>query len=64
MKWILHFIVTPLVSIAVVGFLQRKAINLFLMGFFRDLGRIKARNRRMQDNDNAVACLVVHGIFY
>jgi membrane-associated progesterone receptor component len=55
MKWLIHFVVTPLISIAVVGFLQRKAINLYLMGFFRDLGRIKARNRRMQHNPNAVA---------
>lgn len=38
----------------VVGFVQRKALNLFLMGFFRDVGRIKARNRRMQENPNAV----------
>jgi len=55
MRWIFHFIVAPLVSIALVGFLQRKAINVFLMGFFRDLARVKARNRRMQDNPNAVA---------
>ncbi|KAG7356747.1 cytochrome b5-like heme/steroid binding domain containing protein [Nitzschia inconspicua] len=55
MKWMWHFIVAPLLSIAIVGIFQRNAINLFLMGFFRDLGRIKARNRRMQENPNAVA---------
>jgi predicted heme/steroid binding protein len=55
MRWIFHFIVAPLLSITVVGFLQRKALNLYLMGFFRDLGRIKARNRRLQENPNAVA---------
>ncbi|KAG7356391.1 cytochrome b5-like heme/steroid binding domain containing protein [Nitzschia inconspicua] len=55
MKWIWHFVVAPLLSITIVGIFQRNAINLFLMGFFRDLGRIKARNRRMQENPNAVA---------
>lgn len=54
MKWLVHFVITPLVSFVVVGFLQRKAMNLYLMGFFRDLGRIKAKNRRMQENPNAV----------
>jgi predicted heme/steroid binding protein len=54
MKWLIHFVIAPLVSIAVAGFLQRKALNLILMGFFRDLGRIKAKNRRMRENPNAL----------
>lgn len=56
-RWFLHFIAAPLLSITLVGMLQRHAINLFLMGFFRDLGRLKARNRRMQENPNAVAMI-------
>jgi predicted heme/steroid binding protein len=55
MRWILHLIVAPLLSITLVSVLHRRAINLYLMGLFRDLGRIKARNRRMQQNPNALA---------
>ena len=50
---IFHFVVAPILSLIVLGVFQRRVINLYLMGFFRDLGRIKARNRRMH-GDNAV----------
>ena len=38
------------------GFFQnpKDAINLYLMGFFRDLSRMKATKRRMQNNPNAM----------
>jgi predicted heme/steroid binding protein len=53
----LHFILAPLASILLAGFIQRKALNLYLMGFFRDLGRIKAQKRRMQENPNAMVAV-------
>jgi hypothetical protein len=45
----------PILSIFVtVGVHQKDAMNIYLMGFFRDLGRIKANKRRMKDNPNAM----------
>ena len=45
----------PILSIFVtVGIRQKDAMNIYLMGFFRDLGRIKANKRRMKDNPNAM----------
>jgi hypothetical protein len=45
----------PILSIFVtVGVRQKDAMNVFLMGFFRDLGRIKANKRRMKGNPNAM----------
>jgi predicted heme/steroid binding protein len=45
----------PILSIFVtVGVRQKDAMNIYLMGFFRDLGRIKANKRRMRDNPNAM----------
>jgi predicted heme/steroid binding protein len=49
---ILLQLIAPLLSLLVLA-VQRKTINFFLMGFFRDVGRIKARNRRLQ-NANAM----------
>jgi len=46
----------PLLSIAAGGFGKDK-VNVFLMGFFRDLARIKANNRRKMQNSNAVATI-------
>jgi len=37
-----------------VGVTNRDAVNVRLMGFFRDLGRVKANKRRMRDNPGAV----------
>lgn len=50
---ILEHIIAPLVSLAVLV-VSRNTVNYFMMGFFRDVGRIKARNRRMK-NENALA---------
>jgi predicted heme/steroid binding protein len=50
---IIHHIIAPLISLVVLV-VQRNTINFLLMGFFRDMGRIKARNRRLK-NANAIA---------
>lgn len=50
---LLHHIIAPLLSMAVL-FVSRNVINSFMMGLFRDVGRIKSRNRRMK-NSNAIA---------
>ena len=39
----------PILSI-VIGAFQKEKINVFLMGFFRDLGRIKANKRKQASN--------------
>lgn len=49
MRWILHVFVPALLSVAILLNFQKQAINYFLMCFFRDVGRIKARNRRLQN---------------
>lgn len=46
----------PILSI-IVGMARKDSINVFLMGFFRDLGRIKANKRRNMKNSNAVATI-------
>ncbi|VEU34882.1 unnamed protein product [Pseudo-nitzschia multistriata] len=43
----------PILSIT-IGVTQRESINVFLMGFFRDLGRIKANQRRHKQTSNAM----------
>lgn len=53
MKFLLPLLASVL-SLSILGVVQRKAINAFLMGVFRDLGRIKARKRRMAHNTKAV----------
>lgn len=53
MKIFVH-IIAPLLSLAVLV-VQRNTINVFLMGFFRDVGRIKARNRRLQNANAMIA---------
>eukprot|EP00980_Cylindrotheca_fusiformis_P005672 scaffold1184_cov132-Cylindrotheca_fusiformis.AAC.93 len=53
MKLLIH-VLAPLLSLAVLV-MQRNAINYFLMGFFRDVGRIKARNRRLQNANAMIA---------
>ena len=50
---LLQQIIAPLLSVAVLV-VSRNTINVYLMGFFRDVGRIKARNRRMKNNENGV----------
>jgi len=40
-------VIAPILLGAAVAVFQRRSIDIFLMGVFRDLGRIKARNRRM-----------------
>merc|ERR1719428_2540386 len=54
----------PLLAIAglpilfiLVGFLQKENINVFLMGFFRDLARIKANRRRNKQTSNAMVTM-------
>lgn len=47
----------PVLSIAVGigGYYKNKdSMNVFLMGFFRDLSRVKATKRRMKNNPNAL----------
>mmetsp|Transcript_15709 Transcript_15709/g.33975 ORF Transcript_15709/g.33975 Transcript_15709/m.33975 type:complete len:242 (-) Transcript_15709:781-1506(-) len=51
----------PILSI-VVGVTQKENINVFLMGFFRDLGRIKANKRRNNQTSNAM--IAVDGVKY
>mmetsp|Transcript_19312 Transcript_19312/g.53837 ORF Transcript_19312/g.53837 Transcript_19312/m.53837 type:complete len:282 (+) Transcript_19312:248-1093(+) len=51
----------PILSI-VVGVTQKENLNVFLMGFFRDLGRIKANKRRNQQTSNAM--IPVDGVKY
>lgn len=46
----------PILSI-VVGVFKKDHINVFLMGFFRDLARIKANKRRNRKNSNAVVAI-------
>lgn len=55
MKWLAH-IVAPLVSFVLLILLPpvKKSINTTLMGVFRDLGRIKARKRRLQNSQALV----------
>lgn len=43
----------PILSV-VIGAFQKDNINLFLMGFFRDLSRIKANKRRQASNAVAI----------
>lgn len=47
----------PIISI-VVGVFRKDNINVFLMGFFRDLGRIKANKRRNRQSSNAMVAMV------
>ena len=51
MKWLVH-IVAPLISVVIFTLLPpvKNAINTTLMGVFRDLGRIKARKRRLANS--------------
>jgi membrane-associated progesterone receptor component len=51
----------PILSI-IVGMAQKENINVFLMGFFRDLGRIKANKRRNEETSNAM--IAVDGTKY
>lgn len=51
----------PILSI-VVGLTQKEHINVFMMGFFRDLGRIKANKRRNKQTSNAM--IAVDGVKY
>ena len=51
---LLHSIFTSLLGLAIMGVVQRKAVNYFLMGVVRDVGRIKARKRRLSHNSHAV----------
>ncbi len=46
----------PILSI-VIGALQKEKINVFLMGFFRDLGRIKANKRKNRQGSSAIAVM-------
>jgi len=46
----------PIFSI-VVGVMKKDNINVFLMGFFRDLARIKAHKRRMKRDSNAMVAI-------
>ena len=46
----------PILSI-VVGVFKKDNINVFLMGFFRDLARIKANKRRHKQSSNAVVAI-------
>jgi len=48
----------PILSIA-AGVLRKDSVNIFLMGFFRDLSRIKSNKRRNLNNSNAM--VVVDG---
>jgi len=55
MKWIAH-IIAPLISMVILVLLPpvKKSINTTLMGVFRDLGRIKARKRRLENSQALV----------
>ena len=55
MKWLVHF-VAPLISVVIFILLPpvKNAINTTLMGVFRDLGRIKARKRRLANSGAVV----------
>lgn len=52
---LLWVIVAPLVSLAVFVSQKKNQINNFLMGFFRDVGRIKAKNRRLKSSSAMIA---------
>lgn len=48
-----RLIITSIVSVLIAGTIPiifQKPLNNFLMGFFRDVARIKARNRRMRSD--------------
>lgn len=55
MKWIAH-IVAPIISLMILTLFPpiKKSINTTLMGVFRDLGRIKARKRRIENSQALV----------
>lgn len=52
---LLWHVVAPLVSLAVFVVQKKNQINTFLMGFFRDIGRIKAKNRRLKNGSAMIA---------
>ncbi|CAJ1930757.1 unnamed protein product [Cylindrotheca closterium] len=52
---LLWHVAAPLVSLAVFVAQKKNQINNFLMGFFRDIGRIKAKNRRLQKASAMIA---------
>ena len=47
----------PVIAMGIAVQVNKDRINLFLMGFFRDLGRVKSYRRRT--NDNSMALMTV-----
>jgi len=54
MNLLLHLI-APFVGLATFVAQKKDQVNFFLMGFFRDVGRIKAKNRRVQNGSAMIA---------
>lgn len=52
---LLWHVVAPLVSFAIFVVQKKNQINTFLMGFFRDISRIKAKNRRLKNGSAMIA---------
>jgi membrane-associated progesterone receptor component len=52
-------IVVPIVAVGVAVQFNKDRLNLFLMGFFRDLGRVKAYRRRNQGNSMALMTVLM-----
>ena len=50
-------IVVPIVAVGIAVQANKDGLNRFLMGFFRDLGRVKAYRRR--HNGNSLALMTV-----
>ena len=55
MKWLSH-VIAPLISMVILVLLPpvKQAANRNLMALFRDLGRIKARKRRLENSQALV----------
>lgn len=51
-------IVVPIVAVGVAVHANKHRLNIFLMGFFRDIGRVKAYHRRHEGN-NSLALMTV-----
>lgn len=52
-------ITVPIVAVGVAVQMNKDRLNLFLMGFFRDLGRVKAYRRRHQGNSMALMTVLM-----
>lgn len=52
-------IAIPIVAVGIAVQVNKDRLNLFLMGFFRDLGRVKAYRRRHQGNSLALMTVLM-----